>query len=82
MSNTPSRRTAIEFGDAFEPLLLSARAGEAWAWERIYQWLSPVVAGYIQMQGVREVDDVSSEVWISIFRGIESFSGTESKFRS
>ncbi|HEY3674289.1 MAG TPA: sigma-70 family RNA polymerase sigma factor [Acidimicrobiia bacterium] len=71
-----------EFGDAFEALLAGARSGAPWAWERVYRWLAPAVAGYLRVQGVRDVDDLTSEVFLGVVRGITRFSGDESQFRS
>lgn len=40
------------------------------------------MAGYLRLQGAREVDDLTSEVFVAMFRNIGSFSGTEANFRS
>jgi len=63
-------------------LLAAARAGDDGAWRRLYDHLAPAVAGYLRAQGVRDVDGVSSEVWLGVFRGIGSFSGGAEQFRS
>src|SRR4051794_8245360 len=34
------------------------------------------------MQGAREVDDLTSEVFLAVFRNIATFEGTEANFRS
>jgi RNA polymerase sigma factor (sigma-70 family) len=73
---------ASEFGEAFEPLMAAARSGAPWAWERLYGWLAGPVAGYLRVQGTREVDDLASEVWLGVFRGIARFQGGEAQFRS
>lgn len=61
--------------------MVAARAGAPWAWERLYLWLSPVVAGYLRVQGAAEVDDLTSEVFVGVLRGIGGFRGTEDQFR-
>jgi RNA polymerase sigma factor (sigma-70 family) len=71
-----------EFGEAFEALIAAARAGAPWAWERLHGWLAGPVAGYLRVQGARDVDDLTSDVWLGVFRGIASFQGSESQFRS
>jgi hypothetical protein len=47
---------AIERRDSFDgeldPALTAAQAGAAWALERIYEALSPAVAGLFRAQGV------------------------------
>ncbi len=63
-------------------MLAAARAGEAWAWTRLYEALSPAVAGYLRVQGARDVDDLTSEVWLGVFRAIARFEGDEAQFRS
>ena len=68
--------------DGFDALLAEVQAGRPAAWDRCYRWLAPAVAGYLRMQGAREVDDLTSEVFLAIFRNIGSFSGTEANFRS
>lgn len=70
------------FGDTFPALLAAAQAGSAWAWERVYAWLAGPVAGYLRLQGAVDPDDVTSEVFIGVFRGIAAFAGTEEQFRS
>jgi RNA polymerase sigma factor (sigma-70 family) len=70
------------YGDAFDPLISAATSGAPWAWERLYQWLAPAVIGYLRSQGLREAEDVASEVWVGIFRNIDRFAGDETQFRS
>jgi len=77
---SPLRRQS--FGDAFEPLLDAAREGASWAWERLYASLAAAVLGYLRSQGLRDAEDVSSEVWVGVFRNIGDFRGTEAQFRS
>jgi RNA polymerase sigma factor (sigma-70 family) len=76
----PGSRRSI--GDDFGHVLDAARAGEAWAWTRLYEALSPAVAGYLRVQGARDVDDLTSEVWLGVFRAIARFEGDEAQFRS
>jgi RNA polymerase sigma-70 factor (ECF subfamily) len=66
----------------FEALLADVKAGRPSAWDRCYQWLAPAVAGYLRMQGAQDVDDLTSEAFLAIFRNIGTFSGTEANFRS
>lgn len=66
----------------FERVLEAARAGRPEAWERLYRALAPSVTGYLRMQGSAEPDDLASEVFLGVFRGISSFVGDEGAFRS
>lgn len=77
-----SHRQSERFGEAFDALMVAARAGAPWAWERLYLWLSPVVAGYLRVQGAVDVDDLTSEVFVGVLRGIDGFHGTEDQFRA
>lgn len=63
-------------------LLERARRGEAAAWSELYRDLAPAVAGYLRLRGARDVDDLTSETFIAVFKGIVEFVGDEAKFRS
>ena len=77
-----AREPRREFGDAFDALLAGARDGAPWAWDRLYRWLAPAVAGYLRVQIVSDADDLTSEVFLGVVRGIERFHGDEQQFRS
>jgi RNA polymerase sigma factor (sigma-70 family) len=66
----------------FEGLLAEVKLGRPSAWDRCYRRLAPAVGGYLRMQGASDVDDLTSEVFLAVFRNIGSFSGTEANFRS
>jgi RNA polymerase sigma-70 factor (ECF subfamily) len=68
--------------DDFDRVLAGARAGDPAAWHRLYTWLSPAVAGYLRLRGAADVDDVTSEVFLAVFRKIATFEGTADNFRS
>jgi RNA polymerase sigma factor (sigma-70 family) len=70
------------FDGGFDTVLAAARSGEAWAFERIFTALGPVVQGYLRMQGALEPEDVTSEVFVAVLRNIGSFTGDEGGFRS
>lgn len=71
-----------QLGEAFDAVLAGARAGAPWAFERLYHHLAPAVTGYARLQGVPDPDDVASEVFLGVFRGIGGFAGDEDSFRS
>ncbi|MFP5375898.1 MAG: RNA polymerase sigma factor, partial [Acidimicrobiia bacterium] len=77
-----ARRPVPDLGEQFAPVLAAAQSGAGWAAERLWRALAPAVAGYLRVQGAPEPDDLTSEVFISVFRRIGSFSGTEAQFRS
>ncbi|HEY8546608.1 MAG TPA: RNA polymerase sigma factor [Acidimicrobiales bacterium] len=70
------------FDGEFDEVVAAARAGAPWALERIFTALSPVVAGYLRLQGAHEPEDLTSEVFLAVLRRIGSFRGDEAGFRS
>lgn len=72
----------LSIGAEFDGVIDAARAGAPWAFERLYADLAPVVAGYARLQGSLEPEDVTSEVFLGVFAGLESFTGSEQQFRS
>ena len=70
------------FDGRFDSILAAARLGDARAFEEIFEALSPVVAGYLRIQGCPEADDVTSEVFVGVLRNLASFEGDEHEFRS
>ncbi|SEF16833.1 RNA polymerase sigma-70 factor, ECF subfamily [Jiangella alba] len=69
-------------GADFDEILAAARAGAPWAFERLYTDLAPVVGGYARLQGSDEPEDLTSEVFLGVFAGLSSFTGSEQQFRS
>lgn len=70
------------FDGEFDAVLAAAATGAPWALERIFTALSPVVAGYLRMQGAIEPDDLTSEVFVAVLRKVAAFRGDEPAFRS
>jgi RNA polymerase sigma factor (sigma-70 family) len=66
----------------FDDVLAAAQAGAGWAFERLYADLAPRVVGYLRVQGASDPEDLTSEVFIGVFRGIAGFRGDEAGFRS
>jgi RNA polymerase sigma-70 factor (ECF subfamily) len=63
-------------------VLVAARAGGEWAWDRLYASLAPTVAGYLRAHGAAEPEDLTGEVFLQVVRGLEGFSGGERDFRA
>jgi len=76
------RRAPEQLGEQFEQVLAAAQSGGGWAAERLWTSLAPAVAGYLRVQGAADPDDVTSEVFLGVFRSLASFSGGEEQFRS
>jgi RNA polymerase sigma factor (sigma-70 family) len=70
------------FDGDFDAVLDAARRGVPRAFETIFTALAPVVAGYLRVQGSREPDDLTSEVFEAVFRNLDRFEGGEAGFRS
>lgn len=67
---------------AFHCVLAAARAGEPWACARIHDDLSRAVLGYVRLRGVPDPDDVTSEVFLCVFRDLLRFEGDEEDLRA
>lgn len=59
-----------------------AKTGDGRAWEDLYRWLAPAVAGYLRVQGARNVDDLTSEVFLALVKSIGQFKGGAADLRS
>lgn len=68
--------------DAFDAVLAQARTGAGEAFTLLYRDLVRPVAAYVRSQGVGEVEDVTSEVFLAAFTGLEGFAGDQAGFRS
>lgn len=68
--------------DRLDSLVVAARAGGDWAFARLWEELAGPVAGYLRARGVDDVDDVTSEVFLAAFEGIQRFEGDGARFRS
>jgi len=63
-------------------LVAAACAGGGWAFGRLWELLGPSVAAYLRGRGVRDVDDVTSEVFLAAFTAIARFTGDGAAFRA
>jgi RNA polymerase sigma factor (sigma-70 family) len=70
------------FEGQFDAVLIAARAGAPWAFERMFTALAPAVTGYLRVQGSAEPEDLTSEVFVAILRNLRNFRGDEAGFRS
>jgi RNA polymerase sigma-70 factor (ECF subfamily) len=60
----------------------AARAGDPAALEALYRELAPAVLGYLRAQGGRDPDDLASETFVGVVRGLRRFRGDERDLRS
>ena len=68
--------------EAFARILDAAKSGAEWAWSSLYREYWGPVMGYVRSRGAAEPEDVASEVLLRIARGIQTFEGGETSFRS
>ncbi|MGH8915146.1 MAG: RNA polymerase sigma factor [Acidimicrobiia bacterium] len=68
--------------DDFDRLLRLARFGNTWAWSQLYAELARPVLGYLRVHGAAEPEDLLSEVFLHIVRGLDTFEGDSRQFRS
>ena len=66
----------------FEDVLLAARAREPWAFHVVYDTLAGRVCGYFESRGLRDAEDLTSEVFLRVFDNLDGFTGDEPAFRS
>jgi RNA polymerase sigma-70 factor (ECF subfamily) len=67
-------------GEQFDAVLGSAQEGETWALGRLYENLQPAVLAYLRAQDL-EAEDIASDAWIDVARGLRRFTGDEAAFR-
>lgn len=70
------------FGGGFPSVLDAARAGEGWAFERLYAWLGGPVVAHLRHAGLEDPEGATNEVFLRAFRGLGGFDGDEDRFRS
>lgn len=63
-------------------MLLAAQAGAPWASTQIWVEHAPAVAAFLRARGSREPEDLTSEVFLTVFERIRDFSGDGAAFRS
>ena len=66
----------------FDDVLHAACASEPWAYHVVYDTLAGRVCGYFESRGVRDAEDLTSEVFLRVFDNIAEFEGDEGTFRS
>lgn len=82
-SSARSRPAAQAAGpEAFTSIVLAARAGARWACTDLWTAYAPAVAAFLRARGSHEPDDLTSEVFLSVFDRLDTFEGGEAEFRS
>ena len=78
----PSTAADTTLLDGFDHLLRQARSGDTSAWSHLYEELAGPVLGYLRARGAAEPEDLLSEVFLSMVRGVHGFRGDSRQFRS
>lgn len=68
--------------DSFAATLEAAQAGDERAVAILWRELNPRILRYLRGRNHGDGDDVASEAWIAIARGLRSFQGNEIEFRA
>lgn len=56
-------------------LVAAAQLGEPWALRLVYDELAPQVQGYLRARGAREPEDLTSEVFLTVFARLPALTG-------
>lgn len=76
------RVTRPRLGAQFDGILAAAQAGGEWAVAALYRELHPAVLRYLRSRAGQDAEDLASETWLDVAKGLPGFSGSETAFRS
>ncbi|HEY7668834.1 MAG TPA: sigma factor, partial [Actinomycetota bacterium] len=68
--------------EGFEGVLAAAQARSEWAVATLYREVQPRVLRYLAAREPREAEDLASDVWLGVARGLGRFRGDEVGFRA
>jgi len=71
----------VATGLQFESVLSAAQSGADWALTTLYRDLHPPLVRFLLAQEPADGEDLASEVWLDVARGLGRFQGDESAFR-
>ena len=65
-----------------DTVLAAASTGAGWAFDALYHHFAPSVVGYLRAQGAWDPEDLSSEVFLAVFKTIGCFEGDAAQLRT
>ena len=68
-------------GDGFASVLEAAKDGAPWAFATLYRDLNPALLRFFAARAPSESEDLTSETWLHVARGLRSFDGNERELR-
>ena len=69
-------------GAGFRETLAAARAGDEHAFRELWRRLHPPLLRYLKVGAGDAADDLASETWLDVVRGLQRFQGDEPDFRA
>jgi RNA polymerase sigma-70 factor (ECF subfamily) len=69
-------------GSAFDDVMASAQTGAEWAVGALWRDLRPAVLRYLRIMAPSAAEDIDSETWFAVARGLSRFQGGEDDFRA
>ena len=65
-----------------EDAVLAAQAGRPWALRAVYEELAPRIHGYLRARGASEPEDLTSEVFLTVFSCLATVTGGAAGLRT
>ncbi|GAC1442711.1 MAG: RNA polymerase sigma factor ShbA [Mycobacteriales bacterium] len=78
---TPAAQPAPVAPDLTE-VLIAAQLGAAWALRVLYDQLAPKVHGYLRARGAAEADELTSDVFLTVFQRLPTLTGGAAGLRT
>jgi len=66
----------------FDAVMVAAQAGGEWALEALFVQFQPSLLRFLRAQAGDDTDDIASETWLQVARGLSQFKGDEDGFRA